>query len=601
MWMDESHSGNIWLATKDGFYAYDKHMDELILIEEGFAWKIMVYEDREGNVWVGSSGDGLDRYDPVSGEWVRYAEDPEDTTSLSNNFVETIHEDSSGTLWLGTGGGLNRFDHNTGTFTHFRTKDGLAHDYIMGILEDSEGHLWLSTLDGLSKFDPASETFSNYDPGDGVQSNMFWRNAYHQRDNGEMIFGGENGFNIFHPNQISANPIVPAVIISQVDLFNEPILSNLDTNDQLELGYKENFLSFDFVALDYNNPEKNQFAYQMIGLDEEWILAGTRRHADYPDLEPGEYTFQVMGSNDDGVWNKTPAQIQITIQPPFWATWWFRALAVTTIAGAVYAAFRLRVRNLQTRSRELERLVEVRTSDLAEANELLAQERAETAVANERTRLARDLHDAVTQTLFSASLLAEALPTSWDQDPEEGRVLLRDIRQLSRGALAEMRGLLHELRPTTIAETSLKELLGQLAEAVAGREGIPVSVGITCSCVLPEEVHVALYRIAQESLNNIVKHARASEVSIKLDCSKCMSDGDGSPVTRNISLLIGDNGRGFELGKHMMEGMGLSIMRERAESVGADMQITSQPGEGTRIEVVWEGMEKEDDGKNQTD
>jgi two-component system nitrate/nitrite sensor histidine kinase NarX len=243
----------------------------------------------------------------------------------------------------------------------------------------------------------------------------------------------------------------------------------------------------------------------------------------------------------------------------------------------------------------LEAQVQDRTAALADANELLAQERAETAVAEERNRLARELHDAVTQTLFSASLLAEALPTSWENNPEEGRQLLGEIRQLSRGALAEMRTLLHELRPTTIAETALDELLRQLAEAVTGREGIPVDVVVDCRCDLPADVHIALYRIAQEALNNIVKHARATEISIQLNCTRCTTDIDSSFLASRISLIIKDDGRGFDINQLTSEGMGLAIMHERADSIGAALRITSPPGQGTRIEVVWNETEKEDD------
>jgi signal transduction histidine kinase/streptogramin lyase len=593
MWMHESQSGNIWLATKSGFFEYDRQADQLTLLKKGFSWKIMVVEDQDGLVWVGSSGDGLDRYDPTNGDWQRFEHDPDDSSSLSNDFVESIHEDSTGILWIGTGGGLNRFDRENQKFTHYRVKEGLPHDYVNGILEDDQGNLWLSTQGGLSKFNPKTEAFTNFDFGDGLQSNFFWRNAYHQTASGEMLFGGENGFNIFHPLEINDNPHVPPVYISQLSLFNQIYQTNLQSGDQIELNYQENFLSFDFVALDYNNPDNNQFAYRMDGIDEAWVMAGTRQHADYPNIKPGKYVFRVMGSNDDGVWNQSENTLYINIKPPFWGTLWFQGLVALGLVGAVYGFLRLRVRNLENRSRELEAQVQERTAALADANELLAQERAEAAVAEERTRLARELHDAVTQTLFSASLLAEALPTSWDNDPVEGRQLLGEIRQLSRGALAEMRTLLHELRPTTIAETALNELLRQLAEAVTGREGIPVNVVVDYRCDLPPDVHVALYRIAQESLNNIVKHARANEVSIQL---KCTTDMDSSLTARRVSLTIKDNGRGFDMERIPSDGMGLGIMRERADSVSAALQISSQPGRGTQIEVVWDETEVENDG-----
>jgi signal transduction histidine kinase/streptogramin lyase len=592
MWMHECKSGNLWLATKSGFFEYDREANQLQLIKAGFSWKIMVYEDSNGIVWLGSSGDGLDRYDPDIDQWQHFEHDPDNPSSLSNDFVEAIHEDKSGTLWFATGGGLNRFNPNNQTFSHYTVNHGLPHDYVNGILDDEQGNLWLTTWGGLSKYEPQLEAFTNFDVSDGLQSNFFWRNAYHKTAAGDFIFGGENGFNIFHPDQIINNAHVPPVYITRISLFNETYQTDLPPGDQIELNYQENFLSFDFVALDYNNPEKNQFAYRMDGVDDDWVMAGARRHADYPNLKPGTYIFRVMGSNDDGIWNPSETTLHIRITPPFWGTLWFQGFLGVLLVSSAYSIFRLRVRSLENRSQELEAQVLERTAELENANELLAQERAEAAVAEERTRLARELHDAVTQTLFSASLLAEALPNSWENDPEEGIQLLGEIRQLSRGALAEMRTLLHELRPATIAETALSELLRQLGQALTGREGIRVDVQVNCGCDLPDDLHVALYRIAQESLNNIVKHARATEVSLRLACSKCEVEGAAPQVARKISLSVEDNGRGFDLGKHSEEGMGLGIMRERAESVGAELQISSQPGDGTRIEVDWEAGEE---------
>ena len=208
------------------------------------------------------------------------------------------------------------------------------------------------------------------------------------------------------------------------------------------------------------------------------------------------------------------------------------------------------------------------------------------AVMEERNRLARDLHDAVTQTLFSASLIAEALPTLWESDQGEGRQLLKELRQLSRGALAEMRTLLLELRPAALVEADMGHLLRQLAEAVTGRTGISVIVTMDDKCALPPDVHVALYRIAQEALNNVVKHAQASQVTVSLRCSSPQAEGiEGGCV----ELCVSDDGRGFDPVKVSPDHLGLGIIRERAQAVGATLEIASQPGHGTRVVVVCEG------------
>ncbi len=215
---------------------------------------------------------------------------------------------------------------------------------------------------------------------------------------------------------------------------------------------------------------------------------------------------------------------------------------------------------------------------LAVANARLREQAEETAVAMERSRLARELHDAVTQTIFSASLIAETVPPVWEQDREEGRKLLQELRQLTRGALAEMRTLLLELRPAALEEAGLPDLLNQLAEAVAGRTGVKVRTDVETTCDLPIQVKVAMYRIAQESLNNVMKHARATLVEV---CLRGCSDQNG------VILSVRDNGRGFELGKVPPDRMGLGIIRERAQAIGAHLSIESQPGEGTQVAVEW--------------
>jgi signal transduction histidine kinase len=221
---------------------------------------------------------------------------------------------------------------------------------------------------------------------------------------------------------------------------------------------------------------------------------------------------------------------------------------------------------------------------IAIENARLYERAQELAVMQERNRLARDLHDAVTQTLFSASLIADALPSTWEKDASQGRQLLKELRQLSRGALAEMRTLLLELRPAALVETPLGSLLRQLCEAASGHEGLIVNASVTKDCKLPAEAHIAFYRIAQEALNNILKHSRATHVNMGLHCRQ---GGNGQV----IELSIGDDGRGFDPAKVPPDHFGLRNMRERAQAIGAEFSVTSAPGHGTQIQVVWENNE----------
>jgi nitrate/nitrite-specific signal transduction histidine kinase len=213
---------------------------------------------------------------------------------------------------------------------------------------------------------------------------------------------------------------------------------------------------------------------------------------------------------------------------------------------------------------------------VAMENARLYEEAEQAAITAERHRLARDLHDAVTQTLFSANLMADVIPRIWKRNPDEGMQNLEELRQLTRGALAEMRTLLLEMRPESLERSDLKSLLTQLADAFLGRVRVPVSLVIQGDCELPHEVKLAFYRVAQEALNNIAKHSGARQVEIHLECQP-----------GQLKLCIKDDGLGFDPGSLPPGHMGIAIMRERAGSIGASLKIESQPGQGTTVELDW--------------
>jgi signal transduction histidine kinase len=210
------------------------------------------------------------------------------------------------------------------------------------------------------------------------------------------------------------------------------------------------------------------------------------------------------------------------------------------------------------------------------AQRQMREQHEEAVVAGERQRLARDLHDSVTQTVYSIAAIAEALPGVWERQPEVGRQGLRDLGRLASGALAEMRSLLLELRPAAIEEEPLEELLRQLVDAARAHTEVPINLTLTGECAFPPEVQGALYRIAQEGLNNAIKHAHAGQIKLGLYCR-----------SGRATLGISDNGRGFDRDKAEPGHFGLSIMRERAEAIGAELTLETEPGGGTEITIIW--------------
>jgi signal transduction histidine kinase len=292
--------------------------------------------------------------------------------------------------------------------------------------------------------------------------------------------------------------------------------------------------------------------------------------------------FHVKASNSDGIWNSEGVSVPITVTPPVWQTWWFQLLAALALAGLVVGGFRWRLSIVRGQKLALEEQVAIRTSELQlqieqrqKVEQALAEKAAQEAVTIERTRLARDLHDAVTQTLFSASLIAEVLPDLWELNQAEASRRFEELRQLTRGALAEMRTLLVELRPSALTEIPLPDLLRQLCESLIGRARLPIQLQIEGGGKLAPDVQVGLYRIAQEALHNVVKHAKATQavVTLRLNEAPCLS--------------VADNGCGFDPAAVPPDRLGLEIMRERAEAIGARLSISSEPGEGTQISVSW--------------
>ncbi|MCW8803025.1 MAG: response regulator, partial [Ignavibacteriaceae bacterium] len=338
--------GNIWMGDSNGgldklpkgsnsviHYKSDPNNPNSIGTEMIFGFS----EDNNGNLWIGSNGSGLSKFNIDREECVHYRNDPEDSLSLSHNSVSVIHIDKNGTLWVGTsGGGLNKLDNTKKTFKHYKVKDGLPSNMISGILEDKKGNLWISTYRGISCFDPNTKMFNNYSTADGLQGSEFNLWAYYSGRNGRMYFGGTNGLNVFSPDNLEQNLTIPSVVITEFELHHKPVFIGYDPlwdrtileksisdTKLLELSYDDNIISFEFAALEYQNPSRNMYAYNLKGFDKDWTITdATKRYITYTNLKPGEYVLRVKASNSDGVWNEAGVSLKIIIHPPWWATWW---------------------------------------------------------------------------------------------------------------------------------------------------------------------------------------------------------------------------------------------------------------------------------------
>ncbi|HKJ37399.1 MAG TPA: two-component regulator propeller domain-containing protein [Anaerolineales bacterium] len=371
---------NVWVGTVAGLDLLDretgtfKHYTPQVGNPNSLSGSTVdvIHEDQDGNIWIGTSENGLNKFNPETEVFTQYHYDPNDKSSLSNDSILSIYQDTSGDLWIGTsGGGLNLYDPITDSFTSFIEKDGLPNGVVYGILEDGLGYLWLSTNFGISRFDPETKTFRNFDAGDGLQSNEFNAGAYAKGQDGEFYFGGINGLTVFHPLSINENPYLPQVTLTSITQDDQLINidSSIETAKQVTLEWPENSFEFEFAALSYNQPNKNQYAYFLEGFDPNWHYIATKRDGRYTNLPGGDYTLLLKAANNNGIWNETPVRINVKVIPPFWQTTWFRIMLGFAGAALVAVVIRLRTKATQDRNRQLERLVRERTSALEKRNQ----------------------------------------------------------------------------------------------------------------------------------------------------------------------------------------------------------------------------------------
>ncbi len=376
----------MWLATYyGGLNVYDDKSKKLFRYQHndndprslGSNKINSVFQDSRGRIWVSTDGSGLDQLDVATGKFIHYKHD-ETKPSISNNNVSKIYEDERGNLWMGTMSGLNYLDQRTGTFEIYRTAQGMPNDAVFGIVADQSNKLWLSTNKGLSLFDPAAKTFNNYTEVDGLQSDEFKLNAACKTSNGMLLFGGNNGFNEFDPRKLYADPYAPPLVLSNFLIMNQPVTPGTDDQSvltkpiaetrALRLPYSSSVISFEFTALHYRSGSKKQYSYMLEGFDETWNDIGNKRAATYTNLDPGQYTFLVRTREGAGKWSTQTLQLDLTIVPPFWMTWWFRTLAVLAWIAAIVILYRRRVNAYRKQKDKLEALVDQQTQELRALN-----------------------------------------------------------------------------------------------------------------------------------------------------------------------------------------------------------------------------------------
>jgi len=370
------HRGTLWAATWDGLCRFDRLTQRFTTYKPDPKTRGLNYyaiaEDPQGNLWLGGNL-GLHRFDPNTGQFTVYSHKSDDPHSLSDNRVLAIYFDRAGSMWVGTQNGLDKFVPGTSTFAVYNERDGLGGNVVSCILEDQRGLLWMSTNKGVSSFDPRTQKFSNYTVADGLPGPDFGGyGAGFKSAAGEMFFGGFSGVTAFFPDQVAAdaavaNAFIPPVVLTDFRLFGSPVTLSpgsplkkaVNYTDTITLSHAQNIFSIGFSALSFFNPATNRYRYMLEGLDQKWNEVGSdQRLASYTTLPAATYTFRVQGASRRGPWSEPGAQLRIQILPPWWNTWWFRALWTTACLALLWGLYRVRIQELRRQEKKLRDVIE---------------------------------------------------------------------------------------------------------------------------------------------------------------------------------------------------------------------------------------------------
>lgn len=642
----KDHAGNLWIGTHDGGLnilnpKQSPFIFKKLLInsdnKQGLSNNrvISLLEDSNYNIWIGTSGGGLNFFNLESnsisavndslkyvGEIIYSISKYSNTNELliggenglakiniytkkwilinynGQNKINPITRavlctfiDKDYNIWIGTeGDGLYCYNEKSNKFTKYGVSQGLPNDVVYGILPDNYGNIWLSTNFGLSRLNLSTRQFKNFSESDGLQSNEFNYGAYLKCSNGDLLFGGANGFNRFNPNEIKENSFIPPIAITELTVNNKPFLLISDDTKRIELKHNQNDFNFDFVALSFSQPDKNLYAYKLENFDSDWNYVGKKTAATYTNINEGKYIFKVKASNSDGLWNEKEVSIEIYILPAPWKTWWAYLIYLAIIVGLIYKAWKYSLQRTEERNElKQERLEKER---IEEVNKLKLQL---------FTNISHDFRTPLTLIMGPLEQLIKA-----KEDDNHKQQLHQTIYRNAK-VLME---LINQLLDFRKSESGKLAVLASENDIVSFTEDIKIAFnqlaknkGIQFTLLSPESPvnvwfdKIMLKKILYNLLSNAFKFTPSKgKIEIKIDY---FTDSKVYLKDGHIQLIISDNGEGipdenigyifdryYQFGKHFGTGIGLTLAKSLVELHKGTIDVKSSLKDGTSFTVI---------------
>jgi signal transduction histidine kinase/ligand-binding sensor domain-containing protein/DNA-binding response OmpR family regulator len=617
MWFGTANAGLERFDRADGTFDHFKHDPaDSNSISDNAVFALL--QDKVGNFWIGTQN-GLCQliHDSTREEkFIRYRQSPINLANNKGKVILAIYEDRIGRLWIGTDTGLSLFDRAKKSYKAILGNDDLPHEAIWGILEDDQGlpegkagNLWLRTLRGIVKFNPETGKLRVYDARDGLKhckSIKSGFSAFYKGKNGVIYSGGINSFTTFHPDSLVDNPNPPKIAFTDFKInyktveigTNSPLKESITTIDKIKLDYHQNIISFEFAALDYTAPAKNQYAYKLEGVNPDWVFAdASRRFASYTNLDPGEYTFRVKASNNDGVWNEEGVSVRIIITPPWWKTGWAYGLYLLLFVSLIYGAWRFQMNRINIRHQlEMEHL---------HAEKLKEVDRMKSNF------FANISHEFRTPLTLILGPLERLLSRSQEKDSwQDMKIMQRSARRLQRliNQLLDLSKLEAGQMKLQVREENIVTLLRsfvQAFESLAKMKNIKL--------VFKADQEKIKGYIDREKLETIITNLLSNAFKFTPEGGKVAisvkSDPTQSPLSKGghggVEIIVSDTGSGIPADRlprifdrfyqidnsYTRESAPLDISRSKKSQLSDEIYPTAQEGSGIGLALTKELVE----------